>query len=56
MISFIDHNTVVWFAKTVGLFYLIAMAIAALSYALWPSKRAEFDAAARAILSQEERP
>jgi cytochrome c oxidase cbb3-type subunit 4 len=56
MISFIDHGSVVWFAKTVGLIYLLVMAVAALVYALRPSKKVEFDAAAHAILSNEERP
>lgn len=56
MIWFLDHGTVVWFAKTVGLLYLVAMAAAALAYALWPSKKREFDAAAHAILTDRERP
>lgn len=56
MISFIDHGAVVWFAKSVDLIYLLVMAVSALVYALWPSKKAEFDAAANAILLNEERP
>lgn len=56
MIQFIDHGSVVWFSKTIGLFYLVAMAATALAYALWPSKKREFDTAATAILTDRERP
>lgn len=52
----IDHGTLVAFSKSFGLFYLIAMAIAALAYACWPSNKARFDRAARDILEGEDRP
>ena len=40
----LDHETVVGFAKSWGLFYLIALAIGVLIYAFWPSNRKRFDA------------
>ncbi len=52
----VEHDTVVWFAKTFGLFYLIGLSIAALVYAFWPSKQREFDHAATAILTDEDKP
>lgn len=56
MISFIAHESVVWFAKSIGLFYLIAMACMACAYALWPSRKAQFEQAARRILTHEDVP
>jgi cytochrome c oxidase cbb3-type subunit 4 len=52
----IPHDMLVWFAKTFGLFYLIAMSVVVVVYACWPSKRAAFDAAAKGILDAEDRP
>lgn len=52
----IDHGTLVAFAKSYGLFYLIAMSIVVLAYALWPANKSRFDRAARAILDDEEGP
>lgn len=51
-----DHDTLVWFAKSFGLFYLIGLSIVALLYACWPSKQKEFDAASSAILTDEDKP
>jgi cytochrome c oxidase cbb3-type subunit IV len=51
-----DHQTLVAFAKTFGLFYLIVMFLAACVYAFWPSKREEFDRAAKSVLDDEEGP
>lgn len=51
-----DHETLVAFAKSGGLFYLMAMAAAALAYACWPSNRARFDKAARDIINDEDEP
>jgi len=51
-----SHDSVVWFAKTFGLFYLIGLSIVALIYSYWPSKQAEFDAASSSILSDEDKP
>lgn len=51
-----DHDTLVAFAKSFGLFYLVAMSIGVLIYACWPSNRARFDHAARSIIDPEDRP
>lgn len=51
-----DHDTVVAFAKSFGLFYLIAMSIGVVVYAFWPSNRQRFDHAARAIVEDEDKP
>jgi len=51
-----DHDTLVGFSKSFGLFYLIAMALAVLVYALRPANRRRFDDAANAILEDEDTP
>jgi cytochrome c oxidase cbb3-type subunit 4 len=51
-----DHAMLVAFAKSFGLFYLLAMAAAALIYACWPSNRSKFDKAARDIIDDEDEP
>lgn len=51
-----DHETVVGFAKSWGLFYLISLAIAVLIYALWPSNKKRFDRAKRSILDKDDKP
>lgn len=52
----IDHEFTVWLSKSFGLFYLIAMSLAVLVYAYWPSNRKPFDAAAQSILGTEDKP
>jgi cytochrome c oxidase cbb3-type subunit IV len=52
----VEHDTLVWFSKTFGLFYLIGLSALALLYAYWPSKKQEFDAASAAILNDEDKP
>lgn len=52
----LEHDTLVWFSKSFGLFYLIALSIIAVAYACWPSNRVMFDNAAKSILNQEDRP
>lgn len=52
----ISHLLAASFAKSFGLFYLIAMAIVALVYALWPANRDRFDKAARDIVEDEDKP
>jgi cytochrome c oxidase cbb3-type subunit 4 len=52
----IDHDTLVAFAKSYGLFYLIALSLAVLVYELWPSNQERFDRAANSILDDEDRP
>jgi len=52
----IAHHTLVAFAKSFGLFYLLAMAAVALLYACWPGNRNRFDKAARDIIEDEDKP
>lgn len=52
----IEHGTLVWFSKTFGLFYLMALSAIAVIYACWPSNRATFDRAAQSILTDEDKP
>ncbi len=52
----IDHDFMVWFSKSFGLFYLIALSLAVLVYAFWPSNKRRFDDAAASILEGEDRP
>lgn len=51
-----DHQTVVAFAKSWGLFYLIGMSIIVVVYALWPANRQRFDQAKYSILESDDRP
>ena len=51
-----EHETLVAFAKSGGLFYLMAMSAVALVYALWPSNGPRFDKAARDIIDDEDKP
>ena len=52
----ITHYMLVGFAKSFGLFYLLAMAACALTYACWPANRDRFDKAARDIIDDEDKP
>jgi len=52
----IGHDTVVAFAKSFGLFYLIAMSVAVALYAFWPSLGTRFDRAAKSVLDDEDGP
>lgn len=52
-----DHDTLVAFSKSFGLFYLIAMSIGVLIYAFWPSNKKTFrSAAALPLRDDEDRP
>ena len=51
-----DNDLTVWFSKSFGLFYLIALSIAVLVYAFWPSNKKRFDDAAQSILDHEDKP
>lgn len=51
-----SHEFLVVFSKSWGLFYLIAMAIAVVVYAFWPSNRRRFDKAKRSVLEREDEP
>ena len=50
----LDHDTLVWFSKSFGLFYLLALSLGVVVYAYWPSNKKRFDEAADAILQDEE--
>ena len=52
----LDHGTLVWFAKSFGLLYLIALSVVVLLYVYWPSNKQRFDRAAGGILEDEDRP
>jgi cytochrome c oxidase cbb3-type subunit 4 len=52
----IAHDITVWLSKTFGLFYLMALSLAVVVYAYWPSNRARFDEAAASVLHEEDRP
>jgi cytochrome c oxidase cbb3-type subunit IV len=52
----VDHQSVVGFAKSWGLFYLIALAIIVLIYAFWPANRKRFDHAKKSILDEDDKP
>lgn len=49
-----DHDTLVWFSKSFGLFYLIAMSIGVLVYVYWPTNKKAFDKAASDVVADEE--
>jgi cytochrome c oxidase cbb3-type subunit 4 len=51
-----DHDFLVGFSKSFGLFYLIALSIGVLIYAYWPSNKTRFDRAAHSILRDEDKP
>lgn len=51
-----DHDNLVAFSKSFGLFYLITLSIAVLVYAYWPSNKPRFDEAARNIIHDEDKP
>ena len=52
----LDFDTLVWFSKSFGLFYLIALAIGVLIYACRPSNRERFERAADSVLDKGDRP
>jgi cytochrome c oxidase cbb3-type subunit IV len=52
----IDHDTLVGFAKSWGLFYFIAFSICVVVYAFWPANRKRFDDAKRNILDGDDTP
>ncbi len=51
-----DHNTLVWFSKSFGLFYLIGLSLLVVIYAYWPSNKNQFDRAAESIIYDEDKP
>lgn len=51
-----SHETLVWFSKSYGLFYLLALSLIVVAYAYWPSNKKSFDKAAKSILESEDKP
>ena len=51
-----SHDTLVWFSKSFGLFYLIGLSVLVLIYTYWPANKKRFDEAANAILQDEDKP
>jgi cytochrome c oxidase cbb3-type subunit 4 len=51
-----DHDILVWFSKSFGLFYLLALSLGVIAYAYWPSNRKPFEHAAQAILQDDDKP
>ncbi|NMA99202.1 MAG: cbb3-type cytochrome c oxidase subunit 3 [Phyllobacteriaceae bacterium] len=51
-----DYETLTAFAKSWGLFYLLAMTAAVLVYTFWPKNQKKFDAAKTSVLREEDRP
>lgn len=52
----IDHDTLVAFSKSWGLFYLMLFAACVVAYTFWPSNRERFNAAKIAILDRDDAP
>ncbi|MDB5595371.1 MAG: cbb3-type cytochrome oxidase, subunit CcoQ [Hyphomicrobiales bacterium] len=50
------HDTLVWFSKSFGLFYLLALSTGVVVYAYWPRNKGLFDQAAKSILQGEDKP
>ncbi|WP_151988013.1 cbb3-type cytochrome c oxidase subunit 3 [Rhizobium sp. EC-SD404] len=52
----LDHQAVVAFSKTWGLFYLMGFFLCVVVYAFWPSNRKTFNRAATSILDRDDKP
>ncbi len=52
----LSHDTVVGFAKSFGLFYLIALSIGICVYVFWPRNRDRFRRAKHSIMDDEDGP
>ena len=52
--SELSYETVAIFAQQAGILYFGAIFLAGVIYALWPSRKAAFDAAARLPLEDDE--
>jgi len=50
------HDDLVWLAKSVGLFYLVALSIVIVTWTYWPANRKRFEQAAVSILDDDDRP
>jgi len=51
-----DHEWFVAFAKSWGLFYMIALSVGVLAYVFLPANRERFDRAKLSILDEHDRP
>lgn len=51
-----DHDTLVAFSKSFGLFYLIALSFGVAVYTFWPGNKDRFERAAHDILEDEDKP
>jgi cytochrome c oxidase cbb3-type subunit 4 len=52
----LNHDSLVYLSKSIGLLYLVGLSVVIVAYAYWPSNRQRFDRAADAILENEDRP
>lgn len=52
----LNHDFLVAFSKSWGLFYLIAFAVGVLVYTFWPSNRKRFTEAKNSILDRDDKP
>jgi cytochrome c oxidase cbb3-type subunit IV len=52
----LDHQAVVAFSKSWGLFYLMGFFVCVIIYAFWPSNRKRFDHAKTSILDRDDKP
>jgi len=52
----LDHDTVVFFSKSWGLLYLMALAAGVVIYAFWPANRERFNRAKHSILDPDDKP
>ena len=52
----LNHDSLVWLSKSIGLLYLVGLSVVIVAYVYWPSNRQRFDRAADSILEDEERP
>jgi cytochrome c oxidase cbb3-type subunit 4 len=49
----LEHNLMLGFAKSWGLFYLIALALGVVVYTFWPGNKKRFEQAARLPLEKD---
>jgi cytochrome c oxidase cbb3-type subunit IV len=51
-----DHNTLVAFSKSWGLFYLMGFFLCVVAYVCWPTNRKRFERAKTSILDGDDKP
>jgi cytochrome c oxidase cbb3-type subunit 4 len=52
----LEHNLMLGFAKSWGLFYLIALALGVVVYTFWPGNKKRFEHAKTSIMNDESGP